>query len=540
MMERSEAERHRTGSSVVIEDRPAVSTTTLAGPTGDVAESEGSTLPRWVRLTGWTLLGLQMLVMLSFSTIQYSRYALTPDFANYAQAWWAIAHGHLDPYVTGFGASFWRDNAEFILYPLALLYYVDPHPIVLLWVQDVAVVATGLVAFRWTLGVIEDASRGQSGRIPKLAGPWLGVGAAVVLVVNPWAYQTIAFDFHFEPIAAFFCVLVAYNLWAGRIRRLWWLVPLALISHVLAGTYLVGIGLSGILAGRRTRGPGAVIAAVGLVWFVVFTSIGAAGVRGEYLSSSFGYLAGPHHGRVGLPAVVVGALGHPGAAFSVAQSHWTIVVTFLVIVGMIGILSPWGFGMALVVLVPNVLDASGVFIRFATSFQSWPAMPFVLVGSVTVLLRLVGLGATGRRIATVAAVVWATLLGEFAFLALPEVPRSWLSVNAPTAAELSRVATMIPANAEVISTGAVIGRFSQRQVIYPFSRPDQTIPVVRRQVVFIVTPHEILDDALSPPPATAAVSFIHHRLDARVLGTGSGVYAFAWSPSPGTIHVTLP
>lgn len=47
--------------------------------------------------------------------MQYRRFSLTEDFATNSQAWWAIRHGHLDPFVTGLGVSFWRDNAEFVL-----------------------------------------------------------------------------------------------------------------------------------------------------------------------------------------------------------------------------------------------------------------------------------------------------------------------------------------------------------------------------------------------------------------------------------------
>ena len=41
---------------------------------------------------------LQLVGMIVFTTVQYNRFDLTIDFANYSQAWSAIAHGHLDPY----------------------------------------------------------------------------------------------------------------------------------------------------------------------------------------------------------------------------------------------------------------------------------------------------------------------------------------------------------------------------------------------------------------------------------------------------------
>ena len=427
-------------------------------PTDPLALSRNAErLPRWVRRTGWVLLGLQLVTMVAFSTLQYSRYGLGNDFADYSQAWWAIGHGNLDPFSSGFAISFWRDNAEFIMWPLALLSLIDPHPVVLLWVQDIAVVLTELVAFSWILKVVEK----QGSRITPRTGCLLAVGAAAVLVVNPWVYETVAYDFHFEPIAALFCVLAAFDLWSGRRRRLWLWVGLALLSHVLAGTYLVGIGLSGVAAGRATRRAGALVAVVGAVWVVVFNAIGAAGVKGEFVSSSYGYLVGPHHGRVGVGAVVLGALEHPGAVAHVAGSHWTVVAGFVVVVGVIGLFSPWGLGMAVVVLVPNVLDASGLFIRYGASFQSWPAMPFLLVGSVMVLTRLLQAGGLARRAAVLSVAVWGSLLTVFAYLALPTVPGAWLYVTPASVSELARVQTVIPAQAEVIVSLPVVGRFAQ-------------------------------------------------------------------------------
>jgi len=504
--------------------------------TDDSARPGGEKVFAWVAPVGWAMLGLQLVAMVGFSSVQYSRFGLTNDFANYSQAWWAVGHGHLDPYSTGFQISFWRDNAEFILWPLALLYRVDPHPVMLLWVQDVAVVLTELVAFRWILAVIG----GARDRIGQRWAVALGLGAAVVLVVNPWAYETIAFDFHFEPIAALFCVLVGYELWAGRIRRLWLWVPLALVSHVLAGTYLVGIGLSGMLAGRRTRRPGAVVAAVGLVWVVVFNAVGAAGVKGRFVGLSYGYLVGPHHGQIGLFDVVAGALGHPGAALAMAGSHWSVVAGFLLVVGVMGLLSPWGLGMALVVLVPNILDASGLFIRFGASFQSWPALPFILVGSVMVLARLLEGGAPARKTAVASAAAWAAALAVFALLALPTIPRAWLYVSPAAAAELARVESRIPAGAEVIASYPVVGRFGQRRSVYSLTNPGQTFPVDRPLVVFVLGPEVQFDQPATQAVLTETAGFVRQRLHAGVVGSGSGVEALVWAPPAGTRQIRLP
>jgi uncharacterized membrane protein len=494
------------------------------------------TLPGWVRLVGWALLGLQLVAILVFSTVQYRRYSLTNDFADFSQAWWGIAHGHLDPYITGLGVPFWKNNAEFMMWPLSLLAQVYPHPVVLLWVQDAAVVITEFVAFGWIREVIGTA-RGQ---IATRAGPWLALGAAVVFVVNPWVYETISYDFHFEPIAALFCVLVGYNLWAGRIRRLWWLAPLVLLCTVSGGSYLLGLGISGALAGRRTRRPGVVLAAAGLAWVVVFSSLGAAGAGGQFVRSSYGYLVGPHHhGRISGLDILVGAFGHPAAAAHVALAHVWIALAFLIAFGMIGVLSSWGLGMALAVLVPTLLDRSGDFISISSAFQSWPAMPFILVGTVIVLLRLLEGARSARRVAVVAVTVWATLLADLALLFVPAVVHYRLPIGSSTAAVLAHVATVIPSNAEVIADQSVVGRFAQRGSVYPFSGENQAFPLTRRRVVFILT-ERVVGGRPTEQVTVAAVRYIRTRLDAQLLEARSNVYAFTWLPPSGTTQVRLP
>jgi len=114
--------------------------------------------------------------MLVLSTVEYDRGALTQDFGAYSQAWWEIAHGNLDPWSSVLGIPFWSNNAEFAMWPLSVLYYIDPHPIVLLWLQDVVVVATELAVFGWILEVIGRA-RNQLAPMTGPLGGWCQTGA---------------------------------------------------------------------------------------------------------------------------------------------------------------------------------------------------------------------------------------------------------------------------------------------------------------------------------------------------------------------------
>ena len=74
---------------------------------------------RWVRRIGLMLLALKFAGFCVWSSLLYHRFALTPDFAQYQQAWYLIAHGHLNPYDTVGNFTFWQNHGEFIMWPLA-------------------------------------------------------------------------------------------------------------------------------------------------------------------------------------------------------------------------------------------------------------------------------------------------------------------------------------------------------------------------------------------------------------------------------------
>jgi hypothetical protein len=215
---------------------------------------------RLVRRIGYGVLALQLIGFLVWSTILYSRFALTSDFSLYNQAWFLIAHGNLDPYSTAQGFPFWQSHCEFVMWPLALLYWVWPHGVTLLWLQDLCVVGAEAVAFTWLCELSQKSlpSRDAAG----LAGVGL-----LLLAGNPWIWWSVSFDYHAETLAILFAVLLARDLAHGR-RRAWvWMLPLVACGDV-AGTYLAGLGLGSVLVGRRSRGPGAGLAWIGVGWVV--------------------------------------------------------------------------------------------------------------------------------------------------------------------------------------------------------------------------------------------------------------------------------
>jgi uncharacterized membrane protein len=203
---------------------------------------------RWRRMIlvgGTAVFGFQLLFLLANSLRIYHRFALTQDFASYYQAWFLIAHGHFSPYDSIFGMPFLKSHFELLLWPLFLIYWLYPHGVTLLWLQDLAMVGAEIVALLWALDAMD--RHPDLGLPPRVVA---SAGMVALLVLNPWFYRSAAFDFHLEAFATLFAVLAARNMYGGRHPRALLWVAVLLLCGDLGGLYAAGLGLSAILSGR--------------------------------------------------------------------------------------------------------------------------------------------------------------------------------------------------------------------------------------------------------------------------------------------------
>lgn len=476
------------------------------------------------RRVAYLLLGIQLVVMLGFSALLYHRYDLTQDYAVYAQAWYAIAHGHLNPNASVFHNPFpfWQNHAEFVLWPLALLYFVFPHAIDLLIVQDLAVVGAEFVALWWAIDVLQAAQPAITARTVAVAT----VALALALVVDPWAYQTSAFDFHTQALATFFVVLAGRDLWLKRRQRVWWWVIAALLCNALAGSYIAAIGFSGLLSGNGRRSTGAMMVGTGGVWATVFTLL-ARHIGATNIATTFGYIVG-HVGPDASPALLLEAiLEHPGIVIAHIAPRLPYVLIYAMPLGLVGIFSLWALPIVAIVFLPSMLVSSILFIQFAASFQQWPALPFVLVGSVMVLVGI-HRQRFGPRVVRTAIAVWAAVLVVIAVLTLPGIPSYWVADTPAAAAVLADLHASIAPTVQVVASQGIAGRFADRADIEAFVDPPQPIPILAHTVVFIMTASQGVGEP-SAAQTLAAVIVIEH-LGARTILDRAGIDAFIWHP----------
>jgi hypothetical protein len=513
-------------------DDPAALPLTRRGGAPPAAGTNRPLVHFRARRFGDALLALQLLGLLVLSTIEYQSFALGRDFAVHAQAWLAIAHGHLDPWSTLYGSPFWQGNAEFLTWPLALLYYVYPHSIDLLWVQDFAVVATEFVAFAWICELLER----RRVSVGPQAASHIAMAALAAMVINPWCYQTIAYDVHAQVLTGLFALLALRTLWRGRSRPLVLWVPLTLLSAGLGGAATFAVGLSGVLAGKAYRKVGIALALVGLGWTVVLGQFGAIAGNGNVVNW-YAYLTGPTH-HVGPVQILLGVLHHPGAALRVMAGRADLIFLFLSTVGLVGVVWPWALPTTLVVIAPSALNSDAYFLQVRAAFQTWPALPVTLVGTIAVLLWLPTRWRRGMQVARVVVAGWAAALIPLAVAGIADVPGHWLAVDGPAAAQLQTIARTVPSDAELVASQGVIGRFLETTEVYDFWTLGQKVPVRRRDVIFLLTPEQ----GASPTPpwqTRLAIAFVANRLGAQPLVRRHGVFEFVWRAPAGTDHVII-
>ncbi|HZU78363.1 MAG TPA: DUF2079 domain-containing protein [Acidimicrobiales bacterium] len=513
-----------------------------AVPTADRADGHGQGASLWRRrwlFCGLSAIAVQLGALVAFSTLQYHRYALTRDFGAYSQAWWAIAHGHLNPYDTLFGAPFWQNNAEFLMWPLALLYFPARSPLTLLVVQDLTVAVTEAIALCWALDVVSERFvRDDRVDDQAHANGIMGVALAAMLL-DPWLYETTGFDVHFEPFTALFCVLMGRSLWLRQFRWLWLWVPLALSTNVFGGLCVAALGLSAILAKRSVR-TGSALVAAGLAWFFFVIALHGAGVGGTVISTGYRYLTG---GNSSNPfAIGVGLFTHPTAVWHLLSDRWVTALAFVVVFGFVGVASRWALPIVAVVFLPSMLNSSGIFFRLLASFQVWPALPFVLLGTVMLASSWLDRGGRGKvpeRAGVVLLGSWLAVTIALAIPLLPSVWRTWIAVSPQASAVLARDAVRIPANSELIASQGVVGRFGDRTHVYPIMQPGRTYPLTGRPVYLLFAKDQGTGE-LTAAATQVEISFVQNRLRATPLDSGSGIFLFEWNPASGRQSLLLP
>jgi hypothetical protein len=264
--------------------------------------------------------------------------------------------------------------------------------------------------------------------------------------------------------------------------------------------------------------------------------------KGSSLAGNYGYLAHVAAGTgVGATvAVLWGIAHHPTGVLDVLRDRRNEILKFVWSSGTFGLFSALGVGVTAVVLVPNALNQSPVFIGAAAAFQNLAAAVFLTVGAVMFLTWVVRRGRWGPRLVWCFAAVALVQILLASHLWIARIPSTFLQVDAATAHDLSVVLARTPPDAEVIASQGVIGRFGARRSLYPYLNEfadGQTIPVDGRDVVFVFVPRQGIE-AATPAQTAAAIDLVRGTLHATPILSTPNVTAFRWTPPAGvtTVH----
>lgn len=487
----------------------------------------GARLVRWwVGLGTWRQVGVgvfavQFVAMAAFSQVQASRGALTHDFAVYWQAFFLIAHGHMDPYSTVMGMPFVDNHFEIYFWAISWLYYLWPHPVILLWIQDLGAAGMSLTAYLWSLDFIE-RSAGAWKR-------WLGpITAAVITALNPWLYMGIAFDYHNEAVAGFFIILCALMLYRQNWKAAFALAAATALCGDLSTTYVIGLGMSAVVVGRSWRRPGFALLLLGACWLVVIEALGAG--KGSTLASSYGYLAQSSLNTISLRAIAIGTLAHPARALAHLWSVRLNLYANLVVPGLIGLFSPWGFGVSAFVLASSALTHYTLF--SLPGMQNIPAYGFLASG--TVWRLSLWCNGPARRVATVVAAAVCVNTVAWAAVWLPRVPDQWLLVSPGAGVVLKQADRTAPLTATVIASQGVDGILSGRP--YDVTMAGGTQYEARTSpTIALVSPFQGIELA-SPNQELARIAYLAAAPGWRLVSYGSGVWEFERS-SAGAVSL---
>lgn len=488
--------------------------------------SEMDGLAHWA--TG--LFVLQFIAMAVWSAVLYHRFALTTDFAYFQQFWTQLGHGNLDPYTTIFHEPVWRNNGEFILWPLALIPIIFRTGLALLWSQDLATVLAGAVAFLWARELLRNPPRCPRKVQDRLCGLVL-----LLLIINPWSYWSISFDFHLEPLTTLLAVLAARALWLGhRWSILCWTL-LLLLTGAPAAVVVVGVGVGGLLTFARRR-LGLALVVLGALWTLGLSSAG--GAMGAGLTTSYAYLVGPRTHPLTTTSFLVDLAEHPLRVLSAWWYERHNAFAMVAPLGLLGALAAPSVGVTVLVLLAADLYGTSTSRLFAAiPFQNFPMMPFVAVGTALLLNRAWGYRRLRPGVGVVAAglasyaVLWSVTW-------VPQLPGTWLRTSPAAAATLTQLERTIPRRAEIVAWQGVVGRLAGRRWVYAMFEPGYHYPIRTSPVYFVAAPYQGIE-AASVADSLRAMGQLAGPMHATLVMQHAGIWLWKWVPPPHTKTVSL-
>ena len=362
-----------------------------------------------------------------------------------------------------------------------------------------------LVAYLWLVDILS-----RRRLLPVREFAILGLA---LLILNPWVYWSISWDYHTEAVGALFMVLASRAFYNHRWTAWLW-SALTILSGMVPATFLLGVAF-GLLLERSRRRAGLLLGAAVLVWMFVMFKVGAGtGLIPEATKAA--------HGS---SSPISAAINEIGVVISRVPADFHDMVANIAPTGFIGALASPVIGVVAVVLATST--TAGGFRSVAPSFQNIAIYLYMPVGTIIVMgylnrrfgiKRRQGRDGAGPSLHIAWAVVW-----------LPNLDKHWILVPENVANSLTRCAETDSAQRDLVVSQGVAGVFGARaeHLCHARSAAVGDPDVSGRDVWFLVTPYAGVETQTVVMSATI-VDYITEHLHAKLIYEQNGVWLFEW------------
>lgn len=453
----------------------------------------------------------QFCLLASISFAEVTRRSLSWDFAVYYQAFYLIAHGHPRAFESLSGLPFVELHANFLMWPLGAIGALSSSPLTLKLISDAAAALATCVALGWVREILE------RNKLPAQTAAFILVTCALVAVLNPWTYQSNAFDFHFYAIAALASVGIGRALYNGQGDPACGWLLLGISAGDVATTVVSATAFGAALALPYARRAGFELAASGGAVFalITFTHLTA----GNQFGTNFAYLKGaPAHG--GAFGVLLGLLEHPALIGAKIAAHADALYANLSPAGFVGLVCPFTALPVALVLFENLMTTN-------VHDFIWPGNESAPV----YYLMLPGLGWMLAKIArtrlkpalSAACLLVVANCGGWFYVWFPLVEPQWLRVAPATSAALDALHEKLGEDDEVIASDYFVGSFADRRLAYGF-RGGTAFPIRARTYVAISTRDGTGRNGW--PQAYGGIAMLLQRPGARLVSNSRDLWVF--------------
>jgi hypothetical protein len=455
---------------------------------------------------------VQFCILAWISFTEVARNALMGDFGLYYQAFYVISNGHLDGFESIAGLPFVKIHANFLMWPLAAIGALSSTPLTLKLISDAAAALATLVGLGWAREIVEREGETNA----RTEGAILAACIAVA-VLNPWTYQSNAFDFHFYAISALAAVGLGRALYNGSPGPACAWMLLGVLAGDVSTTIVTATAFGLAIALPYARQTGFALAAAGAVAFGAVELQGFA--VGDQLAKNFPYVH-VAHGAPNAFAVLSWLLAHPVFVGAKIAAHADALYANLSPSGFIGIICPFTALPTALILFENVMTTD-VHDFIWPGNETAPVYYLMLPGLAWALARIARTRLT-TLVVPLCLLVAANCAG-WNFVWFPLVESQWLRVSPAASTAVGALHEKLGDKDEVIASDRFVGSLADREEAYSF-HGGKRFPIRTRTYVTLSA-----HDGTSPnawAQAYGGIAALLDRPDARLISVTRGVWTF--------------